>query len=151
MPRIRKASGGIVQALKAYDRNIRVRWSWEKNMWAIEAPIKSRLGLVPPVIRRTVPGTKQVVSEKLPERSDRRITYNDGMQLILWTPVLDWNVYLEVVRSDTHKYKSRNELYDRVNNIENEGKSDAERESKDRAKEARKFYNWSCNKNLTSY
>ena len=150
MPEIVLASGGIVEALKAYDPGIRVRMSHEKKKWCVEAPHKRPDMMVPPVVFTTIPGTKTRVESLLPWLCDRAIAFRDRMQIILWTDILTWDVYKAVVQADTQKYRSRNELFERVENAEAQSAKEDRSDKETRVKEARKRFKWEVNRNPMS-
>jgi hypothetical protein len=147
VPRLRLAQGGIVEALKAYDRTLRVRWSFEKNKWCIETPHLMPHKMVPPVVYETIPGTKQRVEHLLAEASDRYIWYRDKMAPVLFCSELTWDVYIEVVKSDQARYRSRNELHQRIADIENAPHPDAKRQREDRVRGSRDRFNYEYRKN----
>lgn len=86
--RIIEARGPAVEALKRYDPGLRVRWSWQKQCWAVDAPYKftdkdPRHFLLPPVRYERV-GDKgdRFVERLLPELSDRMIEYRDRRYVV---------------------------------------------------------------------
>lgn len=75
--RIIEARGPVVDALKRYDPGLRVRWSFEKKKWAVDAPLKDRRDIAPPVFYERLPGN-QYIEHLLPEKSERYINYHSG-------------------------------------------------------------------------
>jgi len=85
------ASGGVVRALKSYDRGLRVRWSWEKQKWAVESKVDRSDLMVPPTRFVPIQGIKGFYREELlPEKSDRSICYRDRYNVILWSTAVGY-------------------------------------------------------------
>lgn len=84
---IRLAHGPVVDALKRYDPGLRVRWSYEKNAWAVEAPLLSREDMLPPVFYEQKPNG-EYIERLLPELSERYISYRDGTYVLCWVKQL---------------------------------------------------------------
>ena len=105
-----KPFGGVSRAIASYDRNIRTRWSHEKKKWVLEAPVKRSDLMIPPI--RFVPSgiEGQYYEELLPELSDRRICYRDRFDPLFWCKTLTWEVFDVLVKSDSHRFKSREEF-----------------------------------------
>lgn len=103
--RIIEARGPVVDALKRHDPGLRVRWSHEKQAWAVDAPFKmqSNEWMVPPVFFERIANSDYYIEHILPEYSDRNISYKDGRYIVLWTRELDWRLYRKIVSLDSHK------------------------------------------------
>ncbi len=105
MSRVICASGPVVEALRRHDHGLRVRWSFEKKKWAVEAPIRRGDGLVPPVVYERVGQTDQWMECLMPELSDRYISFHDGRYIVCWSEILDWRLYHAVVLADTSRMR----------------------------------------------
>lgn len=100
--RIIEARGPVVNQLKRYDPGLRIRWSWEKKKWAVEAPVRRQDKLVPPVFYEPV-GEGEWIEHILPELSERYITYQEKMYVICWTKNLDTRLVDAVVKRDSNR------------------------------------------------
>lgn len=116
----------FVRALKSFDPDLRVRWSYENKKFIIERKTDKR-GLYKPVkyiIDKD--GVKEVL---LPEKSDRYIQYHDGYAGILYTNKLNENLLNHLKSIDTwSKNKSLDEL---VSEYEHKEKEKKEKKVKD--------------------
>lgn len=112
MPRIIAADGPVAAALKRYDPDLRVRWSWERKAWAVEAKVKHRYGIVPPVFFLRDDASGLWNERLLPEHSDRYICYRDSTYIILWAKVLDARVLQAVVDRDSNRVGGEDGLVD---------------------------------------
>ena len=101
--RIIVARGPVVDALRRYDPGLRVRWSWEKGMWAVDAPLRrmDTEWMLPPVFYETTPSG--VVEHLLPELSDRYIDYHEHRYTICWSKSLDWRLYYAIAARDSYR------------------------------------------------
>ena len=145
MPRIVKAQGGVVQALRAYDRKLRVRWSHEKKKWAVDRVVPRSLWdrMVPPVAFERIPGTKMFRETVAPEFSEKRICYDSRTQVVLYCNVLTWDVFEALVNADCRRVGGIN---DRVKALESAKASDQARRDRDRMREAYKYLRWAENR-----
>lgn len=136
---IKLAQGSGVAALKRYDPTLRVRWSFEKKAWAVDAPYKKfDAQFLPAPVRYVQSGT--IVEEKLlPELSERRILYRDKRYLVCATKVLDRRLLYAVVAHDTHRNKRG-----AVGTFEDLRKEEKEQESREaaRRKDERVYGAW---------
>jgi hypothetical protein len=100
VPRIIEARGPVVEALKRYDSGLRVRWSFEKQKWAIEARVMNgrRDKLLPPVTWERVAETDQWREKIMPELSERYISFHSGTYVIGWVKEITPSL-LRMVRS----------------------------------------------------
>lgn len=149
--RLRLASGGIVDAIKRYDRNIRIRWSNERRKWCVEAKAKQVSNLTPPVWYVPVPGVKGAYTEKLkPENSDHAIAWHDGYYPIMFVSEVTWDVYHALLAQDTHRYANRDQFLDRAvrknADAENRVKLENERERAPLVDAAYDKFKWMMNK-----
>lgn len=140
---IPRASGAL-RAILAYDRSLRVRWSWERRCWAIEAKVLRPELMAPPVRFIPIPGTQLAREQLLPELSDKNICYRHKTSILAFTPVVDMRAFEVVVDSDGQR--SRRSLSQRVEDVEAFRTVEFARQRKERAREARKFLNWSHNR-----
>ena len=105
-----KPFGGVSRAIASYDRNIRVRWSHEKEKWVVEAPVKRSDLMIPPITFVPIGIKGQYYEKLLPELSDRRICYRDRFDPLFWCRTLTWEAFEVLVKSDTHRFKSREDF-----------------------------------------
>lgn len=145
MPRIVKAQNGVVQALRAYDRKLRVRWSHEKKKWAIERSVPRSVWphLVPPVVFERIPGTKFFKEHLLAEFSEKRICWDSKTEVVAYCKNITWDVFQAIVNSDCRRVGSVNA---RVNALEKARVSEAQRRDYDRMREAYKYLRWAENR-----
>lgn len=140
---------GAVRAIEAYDRSLRVRWSWEKQQWAIEAKALRPELMAPPVRFIPIPGTRLAREELLPELSDQRIGYREGTYVIAYCAgQLDMRDFEMIVQSDAQRYKRS--LADRLEDEETSREIEMRRKKAERSREARKFLNWHASRNVMS-
>lgn len=102
-----EASGPWVKALKRYDPGLRVRWSYEKNKWAVDAPFKSDNPdwCTPPVAHEQL-ANGQWVERVLPFRSEKYIQYRSKRYVVCWTTHIDRRVFNAIVEKDTYRHKN---------------------------------------------
>lgn len=112
----------FVRALKSFDPDLRVRWSYEQNKFIIERKTDKR-GLYMPV--KYVVENNNIKEILLPEKSDRYIQYHDGYAGILYTDKLNESLlnYLKSIDNWNSK-KTLNEL---VNEYEKKQKDNKEK------------------------
>lgn len=144
-------NGPVSKALRTYDPNIRVRWSWEKRKWAVEAKAKRGKMILPPVFYEPVQGFKDLYRESLlPEKSDRYIQYHDQYYVICWARKLNWALYHKIVRMDVHRHNNeRMAVNERMRDIfaaEDAGKEKFAKKQKDVAEMAYDKYRWLSNR-----
>lgn len=104
---LKLARGPWVDALRRYDPGLRVRWSWEKRKWCVDAPAKtmdSKL-LVPPVWFERIGDSDSWVEHTLPMASDKYISYHSHRYIICWSPHVDRRLYEAIVKRDGHRMR----------------------------------------------
>lgn len=91
---------GIKRDLRNFDKNLRIRWSKEKNQWIVEEKVKNRNGLYKPVKYYEDGG--KIKYRILPENSDRYIQYRDGYAPVCYIKELNTKLiqYLHSIRWD---------------------------------------------------
>lgn len=135
--RVLRATGAVADALRRYDPDIDVRYSWERRQWAIVFRTR-RPDLIPPPVR-PVMTAGGVVEELLPERSEAYISYQTKTFPAAYVPKLSWNAMDSIVASDTRLNGSvRRQMRD----LKIAREAEAKRKAKDRWKEARSYMNW---------
>jgi hypothetical protein len=108
MPRIIEASGPVVAALKRYDPGLRVRWSWEKRKWAVDAPFAESTdprAIPKPVRFEQVDGTGHWVARLMPEYSERNIQFRDNRYVVCWAKRLTPALVSAIAKRDSHRVK----------------------------------------------
>lgn len=141
----------VARALKTYDPNIRVRWSWEKKKWAVEARAKRGKMILPPVFYKQVQDGKDWFEESLlPERSERYIQYHDQSYVICWTKDLSWGMYEKIISMDTHRARTKEDAIEQsmqgfLSDQKNKDKAKTDRQA-EVARVAYEKYHWLNNK-----
>lgn len=96
---------GFVRSLKSFNKDLRVRWSFEKRKWIIEHAVSDRRALFTPVhMQMTADG--KVIEHRLPALSDRAIQWRDMCYGILYVEKLDSRVIPILASMDTSHHKS---------------------------------------------
>ena len=127
--RIIRATGAVAEALRRYDPNVDVRYSWERRSWAIVFRPR-RPDLIPPPVHG---------EGRLAELSEEHISYRTKTCPVGYVKKLSWNVAEKMIASDT----ARNGALAKQTAALQAGRdADAGRQAKDRYKEARKYMNW---------
>jgi hypothetical protein len=116
---------GFVRTLKSYNKDLRVRWSYEKKKWVIECKASDRRGLLRPV-RAVKDGDNKIIERLMPEYSDRYIGYRDGYYAVCFIPELTVRALNSLAACDTQHFKSHESLAQKVE--ENEAKDEARKE-----------------------
>lgn len=121
---MKTAPSGFVRTLRSYNKDLRVRWSFERGQWVIEHKCLDKRGLPPPV-RFYQDESGKIKERLLPEHSDGYIGYRDGYYQVCWMRDLTIRLLNELAARDTQHFKSH-ELARKVE--ENEAKSEARTE-----------------------
>lgn len=145
------ASGGVVDALKRYDRNLNVRWSWEKKKWAVESPTLRPDKVVPPVRFERIPGTTQYLEVMAPPYSEKRICFDRKTNVLFWIKKLTWDIVELVIESDVKRFKRREDFFKSVEKQDAVREKEVESYEKDMKREAYKFYRWAYNRSPMAY
>ena len=142
--RLIRPQGYVVDALRRYDPNLDVRWSWEKRKWAIVVrPL--RPDMIPPPVKYVKAkegkgGWEEVV---LPEKSEAFISYRTETMPVGYFEKLSWAVLGDIVENDTwRKGKVQRQLQKMAEQREKEQKAVAA----DRRRAAWKYMRWHANK-----
>lgn len=138
-----RATGPVAAALRRYDPNIDVRYSWERRSWAISFRTR-RPDLIPPPVRTELTGSG-LLEHILPERSEAYISYRTKTYPAAYVRRLSWLAFDRIVESDAARNGS---VAKQIRNIESARASDQYRQSKDRWKEARSFMNHHARTNV---
>ena len=131
-----RASGAVADALRRYDSNLDVRFSWERRMWAITYRTR-RPDLMPKPVRFTETEAG-VIESRLPEKSEAYISYHTRTFPALWVSHLNWDVFKRVVESDG----MRSNVNKRLKEMAIKRDLAYKAQQKDRWKEARSYMNW---------
>lgn len=100
---MRTPPAGFVRRLAAFNRDLRVRWSYERKKFVIECKVKDRRGLVRPVrFEETPSGIKERL---LPELSDRYIGWRDSCYAVFYVSKLNDAVFAQLAAGDMAQYK----------------------------------------------
>lgn len=109
MSRILLARGPAVEALRRYDPGLRVRWSHEKQKWAVDAPLikgGDTIEVLPPPVRYERVGEgDQFVEHLLPEYSERKMQFKDQRYVVCYSKTTDWPLFSAVVQHDGHRHR----------------------------------------------
>lgn len=132
-----RATGAVAEALRRYDPNIDVRYSWEHRKWAIAFRTR-RPDLIPPPVRPVITHAG-VVEELLPEKSEAYISYRTKTYPAAYVKKLSWKTYDDLIASDTQLQGS---VKRQMKHLAEQREIEYRRKSKDRYKEARSFMNW---------
>lgn len=132
-----RATGPVAEALRRYDSDLDVRYSWEKQRWAIVFRTR-RPELIPKPVRfeKTEAGVREHL---MPEKSEAYISYKTKTYPAGYVKRLGWIAYERIVESDT---VLRGSVGKHLAKIEAEKQHEIDRQKSDRFKEARKFMNW---------
>lgn len=102
---IREARGPVVAALKRYDPGLRVRWSPEKQRWAVDAPFKlAPLEWCVPPVRFVETSQGRRRARLLPENSEAYIQYHSKRYVVCWVKRLDMRLVRAVIERDSHRH-----------------------------------------------
>ena len=135
--RLIRATGPVADALRRYDPEIDVRYSWERRRWAIVFRTR-RPDLIPKPVVWTE--TKAGPVESLAaENSEAYISYKTKTYPAGYVKRLGWPAYENIVRSDT---QMRGGVAAELKKIEENREAEYAAQKKDRYREARKFMNW---------
>ena len=135
--RLLRATGPVADALRRYDHELDVRYSWERRRWAIVFRTR-RPDLIPKPVVWTE--TKSGPVESLAaENSEAYISYKTKTFPAGYVKKLGWPAYENIVRSDT---QMRGSVAGELRKLEEKREKEQEAQRKDRYKEARKFMNW---------
>lgn len=135
--RIIRATGPVADALRRYDPELDVRYSWERRRWAIVFRTR-RPDLIPkPVVwTETEAGPAESLA---PEYSEAYISYKTKTYPAGYVKRLGWPAYENIVNSDT---QLRGSVAGKLKELEEKREKEYAAQKKDRYKEARKFMNW---------
>jgi len=142
---------GFSRRLKAFDKNLRVRWSYERRKWILEGKAKDRRGLMKPI--RFIQAAPGVFEERrIPELSDRYIQYHDCHYPIMYTSHLDERLWHELYRMDARRYRNEKELMYAPQKREDEAEARALAQKADRAAyEAGEIYDYVSNRGSRAF
>lgn len=101
---MKKPPEGFVKTLKSYNKDLRVRWSFEKGQWVIECKCDRR-GLLKPV-RSYMDENGNIKERTLPELSDLYIGWRDGFYAVCWMRQLTIRLLNEIAARDTQHFKA---------------------------------------------
>lgn len=141
-----RATGPVADALRRYDPNIDVRYSWERRSWAISFRTR-RPDLIPPPVRVKPLGDTAgagFIEELLPEKSEAYISYRTKTYPAAYVKRLSMHALERIVECDTSRNGS---VKSHLKKIMAEREAAAHAQSKDRWKEARSFMNWHARTN----
>ena len=135
--RLVRATGAVADALRRYDPGMDIRFSPEKNRWAIVFRTR-RPDLIPkPVVwKETEAGPVETLA---PENSEAYISYKTKTYPAGYVKRLGWPAYENIVRNDT---VMRGSVAGKLAELEAKREAEYSAAKKDRYKEARKFMNW---------
>ena len=135
--RLVRATGAVADALRRYDPGMDIRFSPEKNRWAIVFRTR-RPDLIPKPVTWTETAAGPVES-LAPENSEAYISWKTKTYPAGYVKKLGWPAYENIVRNDT---LMRGSVASELAKIEAAREAVIAAEKKERYKEARKFMNW---------
>lgn len=107
----------FVRSLKSFNKDLRVRWSYEKRKWVIEHKAADRRACFTPVKMEMLPDGK-FVEHVMPHLSDRWIQYRDCYYGVLYASELDNRVIPILASMDTAHYRNGKAYAKHVENRE---------------------------------
>jgi hypothetical protein len=141
MVRLLRPQGYVVDALRRYDPNLDIRWSWEKRKWAIVVrPLRPELIPAPIRYAKTSVGW---VEEKLPERSEAAISYRTETMPVGYFEKITWSVLGDIIENDTWR---KGRVARQLQAMAEKAEADRKKVEADRRKEAWKYLRWRDNK-----
>lgn len=121
---------GFVRSLKSFNRDLRVRWSFEKAKWIIEHKATDRRGCFTPVhMEMTYDG--KIKEHRLPEHSDRYIQYHDCYYGVFYVDKLDSRIIPQLYAMDTAHYKNGKEFAKTVDQREADAEAYADKKKRE--------------------
>jgi len=96
---------GFVRTLKAYNRDLRIRWSYERAKWIVEHKAPDRRAVFVPV-RMEMTCDGKILEHRLPEKSDRYIQYHDCYYPVCYLNRLNVGVIGYLASIDTAHFKN---------------------------------------------
>lgn len=96
---------GFVRSLKSFNKDLRVRWSFEKKKWIIEHKAADRRGIFKPV-RMAMTQDGRIVEHVMPWHSDRAFQWRDCCYGVLYADRLDNRIIPILASMDTAHYKT---------------------------------------------
>ena len=136
-----RATGAVADALRRYDPNLEVRYSWERKSWAIAFRTR-RPDLIPPPVRPTALGEHAgagFVDELLPEKSEAYISYRTKTYPAAYVKRLSWHTYEGLIKSDTQLQGS---VKRQMKHLEEQRDIEYLRKKQDRYRGARDYMRW---------
>ena len=137
IPLVRPRESLVVSALKRYDPNLDIRFSWQKGKWAITTrPL--RPDLIPPPIRWEK-GEEGWGETMLPERSEARISYRTKTMPVAYVGRLSAEAISQVIEADTWKNGRIERQLEKMQEVVERDRMIVKR---DRWREARDYMKW---------
>lgn len=118
---------GFVRTLKSYNKDLRVRWSFERQKWVVECKA-DRPEALPKPSRSYEDESGNIKEVILPEKSDRYIGYHDGYYPVYYLKDLTIRVLNQLAASDKHLFKDHSPMALARRVEEEEQKSEARKE-----------------------
>ena len=137
MVRVRRATGAVADALRRYDRNLDVRYSWEKQKWAVVYKTR-RPDLLPKPVMFVETKAGAGDMKLMPELSENYISYRTRTYPVAYLDRLTWDACNRIIESDSMKASMKKRLQILADHKDAEYK----RQQKERFKEARSYMNW---------
>ncbi len=95
----------FIKSLRSYNKDLRVRWSYERRKWVIEHKAMDKRSLFTPV-RMEMTQDGRIIEHIMPRLSDRFIQYHDSYYGVVYTKSLDNRVIPAIAAMDTAHFKS---------------------------------------------
>ena len=134
---VRPQGSAVVAALKRYDKNLDVRWSWQKKAWAIVTrPLRPDLIPAPMRWMQTAAGW---VEARLPEKSEAYVSFRTKTMPVGYVKHLSWDLVRQITTTDTWR---NGRVARQLQKMQEAAERDRMRVARDRWREARKYMNW---------
>jgi hypothetical protein len=134
---VRPQGSAVVAALKRYDKNLDVRWSWQKRMWAVVTrPLRPDLIPAPMKWVQTATGWME---GRLPEKSEAAVSFRTKTMPVGYVKHLSWDLVRQIIETDTWR---NGRIAKQLAKMQEAAERDRMRVSRDRWREARKYMNW---------
>ena len=132
-----RATGAVADALRRYDPELDVRYSWERRRWAIVFRTR-RPDLIPPPVRPVLTAAGWT-EDLLPEKSEAYISYRTKTFPAAYVKKLGWPAFDRIVAADT---VLRGSVKKQLKTLQVKREIAERAQAKDRWKEARSYMNW---------
>lgn len=134
---VRPQRSAVVAALKRYDKNLDVRWSWQKKMWAVVTrPL--RPDLIPAPMRWAKEASGWV-ERRLPELSEHALSFRTKTMPVGYVKHLSWDLVRQIASTDTWR---NGRVAKQLARMQESAERSRMSVARDRWREARSYMNW---------